>query len=380
MRDAIFSITPARSRVAASFRRAVPRLRLAPLVLLAGSVILAWQSSWRRTASPASSAAPADGRAAENAAAAFLFGGQQRAEVLPAEPLDASGWERLLAGIDLFVFDCDGVIWRGDTLIEGVKAVLEKLRALGKKVVFVTNNSTRSRKQYVQKFHKLGLDFVTEENIFASSFAAAAYLKKQNFKKKAYVIGEDGIIQELEAAGIQWLGGPSDAGRVIDLETISDGQLELDPDVGAIVVGFDRHVNYYKLQYATKCLRQVPGCMFVATNRDAVTHLTAEDEWAGGGATVAAVAASSEKQPVLVGKPAQFMTEFLTAEYGVPASRICMVGDRLDTDMMFGKAGGMRTLLVLTGVTSEAKLRSQDAVIPDHYVTSLGAAPILDFH
>ena len=63
-------------------------------------------------------------------------------------------------------------------------------------------------------------------------------------------------------------------------------KVEVDPDVGAVVVGFDRHINYYKIQYATVCLRELPGCKFIATNLDAVTHLTDAQEWAGNGSMV----------------------------------------------------------------------------------------------
>merc|ERR1712083_518853 len=104
----------------------------------------------------------------------------------------------------------------------------------------------------------------------------------------------------------------------------------------------------------------------------AVTHLTADDEWAGGGSMVAALAASSQREPVLVGKPSQFMTEFLAKEYGISPKRMCMVGDRLDTDILFGQTGGMRTLLVLSGVTTEEKLREKsNRVYPDHYAASI---------
>lgn len=303
-------------------------------------------------------------------------GGQRLRRSPPRHPLTEAERSQLIASTDLFVFDCDGVIWKGDSLIEGVKATLEYLRKLGKILVFVTNNSTRSRKQYAAKFRKLGLDWVSEENIFASSFAAAAYLKSIDFKKKVYVVGEDGILEELDAAGIGHVGGPGDAGKVIDLSTNQGQSAKIVPDteVGAVVVGFDRHLNYHKLQYATKCLREIPGCHFVATNHDAVTHLTADDEWAGGGSMVAAIAASSQRDPILVGKPSQFMTKFLAKQYGVSPARMCMIGDRLDTDILFGQSGGMRTLLVLSGVTVEATLRDKaNHVFPDHYASSLAA-------
>lgn len=94
------------------------------------------------------------------------------------------------------------------------------LRSKGKKLVFVTNNSTKSRKQYAKKFHSLGLA-VSEEEIFSSSFAAAMFLKANDFpqEKKVYVIGEQGILEELELAGFTGLGGPEDGKKTVRLET-----------------------------------------------------------------------------------------------------------------------------------------------------------------
>ena len=120
-----------------------------------------------------------------------------------------------------------------------------------------------------------------QEEIFASSFAAAAYLQSIDFPKdkKVYVIGEEGILKELELAGFQYLGGPTDGDKKIELKP--GFYMEHDKDVGAVVVGFDRYFNYYKVQYGTLCIRENPGCLFIATNRDAVTHLTDAQEWAG---------------------------------------------------------------------------------------------------
>ena len=105
---------------------------------------------------------------------------------------------------DVFIFDCDGVIWKGDSLIDGVPAILDMLKKAGKRIFFVTNNSTKSRKGYLGKFKSLGLDGVEAEEIFSSSFAAAAYLEQTNFKgsgKKVYIIGEVGIEEELDLPG-----------------------------------------------------------------------------------------------------------------------------------------------------------------------------------
>ena len=125
---------------------------------------------------------------------------------------------KMLEGVDSLIFDLDGVIFLGDTVIPGVPETLDKLRALGKKMFFVTNNSTKSRAGYLKKFNTLGLT-VNAEEIFSSSFAAAAYLEQHPLPagKKVYVIGQVGIGEELDLLNIPWTGGPNDSGKEVDL-------------------------------------------------------------------------------------------------------------------------------------------------------------------
>ncbi|KAK1310005.1 Phosphoglycolate phosphatase 2 [Acorus calamus] len=165
----------------------------------------------------------------------------------PYRALSNGDFNELLDSVEAFLFDCDGVIWKGDRLVDEVPRTLEMLRSKGKKIVFVTNNSMKSRKQYASKFCKLGLE-VNEEEIFSSSFAAAMYLKLNSFpqEKKVYVIGEEGILEELKLAGFTCFGGPEDSNKSIQLK--SDFMVKHDENVGAVVVGIDPHINYYKLQ------------------------------------------------------------------------------------------------------------------------------------
>ncbi|XP_057961754.1 phosphoglycolate phosphatase 1A, chloroplastic-like isoform X1 [Malania oleifera] len=286
-----------------------------------------------------------------------------------AQPLKNA--DELIDSVKTFIFDCDGVIWKGDSLIDGVPETLDMLRSKGKRLVFVTNNSTKSRKQYGKKFETLGLN-VIEEEIFASSFAAAAYLQSINFPKdkKVYVIGEDGILKELELAGFQYLGGPEHGEKKIELKP--GFLMEHDNSVGAVVVGFDRYFNYYKVQYGTLCIRENPGCLFIATNRDAVTHLTDAQEWAGGGSMVGAICGSTQRDPLVVGKPSTFMMDYLADKFNILKSQICMVGDRLDTDILFGQNGGCKTLLVLSGVTTLSMLQNpKNTIQPDFYTSKI---------
>lgn len=292
------------------------------------------------------------------------------------QPLSTTNLQDLLDSVDCFLFDCDGVIWKGDTLIDGVPQTLELLRSKGKKVVFVTNNSTKSRKQYAHKFQSLGIS-VTEEEIFSSSFAAAMYLKVNEFptEKKVYVIGGEGIIEELKLAGFTGLGGPEDVNKTVQLK--ANTLFEHDKSVGAVVVGLDPYLNYYKLQYATLCIRENPGCIFIATNRDATGNMTDLQEWPGAGCMVAAVCGSTEKEPIVVGKPSTFLMDFLQKKYNIPTAKMCMVGDRLDTDILFGQNAGCKTLLVLSGVTNQSTLQDpSNHIQPDIYTNQI--SDILD--
>ena len=145
-----------------------------------------------------------------------------------------------------------------------------------------------------------------------------------------------------------------------------------DEDVSAVIVGFDREINYYKIQYATLCIRENENCEFIATNRDAVTHLTDAQEWAGNGSMVGAIAGSAAREPTTVGKPSTFMLDDIADQFKIDKSEICMVGDRLDTDIMFGQNGGLKTMLVLSGVTREETLLSEENQIhPDLYTSKL---------
>mmetsp|Transcript_14091 Transcript_14091/g.38082 ORF Transcript_14091/g.38082 Transcript_14091/m.38082 type:complete len:327 (-) Transcript_14091:154-1134(-) len=305
----------------------------------------------------------------------------------PANDEEKLGLLQKYAG---FIFDLDGTVWYGNHLIPGAAEVLELLRAQGKKIWFVTNNSSKTRATYVKKLMQLGVTAHLDE-VLGSSFAAALYCSSIK-AKKAYVIGEQGLVDELRALGITTLGGPSDSGKNWDWTnpaqagasgepkpsveakpsaTEGPPKLELDPEVNAVVVGLDRSINYYKLQMAMSYILK-NDAHFIATNTDARGNLANEEEWAGAGTMVRAVQGCSEKAPVVVGKPNRLMSDIIAKTAGIPTSSLCMVGDRLDTDILWAEKCGMGSLLVLTGCTTEAQLQSpENTVKPSLYVTSI---------
>ncbi|CAL1599034.1 unnamed protein product [Knipowitschia caucasica] len=282
--------------------------------------------------------------------------------------------KQVLDSVDSVLFDCDGVIWRGDQAVPGASEVINLLKKHGKKVFFVTNNSSKTRKLYADKMSLLGFN-VTEDDVFGTAYCCALYLRTVcQLQGKVYLVGSDAMKQELEAVGIQQTGvGPDPiSGKHADWANVP-----LDPEVKAVVVGFDEHFSYMKMNRAMQYLNQ--GCLFVGTNRDSRLPLEGGKAVPGTGCILQAVEAAAQREAQTVGKPNRFMFECVASQFGVEQERCLMVGDRLDTDILLGSNCGLKTLLALTGVNTVADAlehqRSgcpkRQGMVPDYYVESI---------
>ncbi|KAJ3129795.1 hypothetical protein HK100_008412 [Physocladia obscura] len=272
--------------------------------------------------------------------------------------------------IDTFLFDCDGVIWHADVPVDNVIKVLSQLRTMGKRILFVSNNSTKSRRQYLKKFNQLNIEAYTNE-IFGSAYAAAYYIKNTlqfPSDKKVYVCGMEGIQEELDSEGIKHCGASDDDENLHNLNEMST--IKDDPGVGAVLFGFDLNINYKKLAKAFTYLYSNKDCHFLATNSD-LTFPAGGTVYPGTGALLAALSAPLERKPLILGKPEATMMEVIVDKYHLNRERTCMVGDRLDTDILFGQQGGLKTLLVLTGVTPSVGLEKQ-SIKAEYVIDSLG--------
>ncbi|KAM9425153.1 glycerol-3-phosphate phosphatase [Pholidichthys leucotaenia] len=283
--------------------------------------------------------------------------------------------KQLLDSVDSVLFDCDGVIWRGDQAIPGAPEVVNLLKERGKQVFFVTNNSTKTRRMYAGKLSALGFN-ATEEEVFGTAYCCALYLKTVcRLEGTVFLLGSDAMRQELEAVGIRAIGqGPDHVvGKPIDWASVP-----LDPDVKAVVVGFDEHFSYMKLNRALQYLTQ-EGCRFVGTNRDTRLPLEGGKAVPGTGCLLQAVETAAQRRAETVGKPSRFMFDCLASRYGVKPDRCLMVGDRLDTDIKLGSNCGLKTLLTLTGESTledaEAHEKNgcteRQGMVPDYYVKSI---------
>ncbi|MFQ6124719.1 MAG: HAD-IIA family hydrolase [Candidatus Heimdallarchaeota archaeon] len=241
----------------------------------------------------------------------------------------------------LFI-DVDGVIWHGNRMIEGVNETITELQR-SKKVIFITNNSTLTRLQYQARLTQLGIH-TTMEEIMTSGYAAAMYLAGKARGARIFLIGEEGLKSELEQCGY----------KVVEEYTQSE--------INFVLVGLDRYFTYNKLAHAMTAI--LNGARFLATNADA--QLPAERGLLpGAGSIVSALSTCSGKTPEIVfGKPNSFLLELSLKHLGLQAQDAAMVGDRIETDVLAAKKLNMFSILVLSGVTSQEKLRTSD-VTPD---------------
>lgn len=289
---------------------------------------------------------------------------------------DRSAISSFINRFDTFLFDCDGVLWSGDQVFEGVPETLELLRSKGKRAIFVTNNSTKSRIEYVNKLNSLGI-LSDVEDVFGSAYSSAIYisriLKLPPEKNKVFVIGEAGVETELASEGIPFIGGTDISFRrditPADFQAIAEGSA-LDPGVGVVLCGLDFHLNYLKLAHGLHYLRR--GAIFLATNIDLTLPLH-HDLFIGAGSIMAPLINATGQKPLALGKPSQAMMEAIEGKFQLDRSRTCMIGDRLDTDIKFGiegKLGG--TFHVQTGVDKKEDWQKKDAVaVPLFYADKL---------
>jgi 4-nitrophenyl phosphatase len=254
-------------------------------------------------------------------------------------------------GYKAIVIDLDGTVYHGDIIIDDAAKVIAHL-AKSYKILFLTNNSTRSRADYVHKLERFGIS-CSKYQVITSGYASAKYIKQKCGDSRVYVIGENGLKKELVEQDIQLC----------------------EEDCNIVLVGLDKEFSYSKI---TKALTFIlAGAAFIATNSDPFL-ITPEQVKPGAGALVASIERASGTKAIVTGKPSTFISELLVNELKVAPDEILMVGDRLDTDIQIGINGGMRTALVLTGATKMHELE-QSSISPDYIVKSISEIPtILD--
>jgi NagD protein len=248
-----------------------------------------------------------------------------------------------------YVIDMDGVVYHGHRLIPGAAEFVGRLRAGGHRFLFLTNNSQWTPRDLQHRLDRIGI--AVEETAFhTSALATADFLKAQKPGGTAYVIGGAGLTKALYDAGY----------------TLT----EQHPDY--VVVGDTRSYDYEKIERASRLI--LGGARFVATNLD-LTGPSEDGLQPACGALVAPIELATGRKAYFVGKPNPLMMRTALRKLDAHSSDAFMVGDRMDTDIQAGTEAGMRTILVLSGVSTRATVEAYP-YRPTHVFEDVGEIPV----
>ena len=231
----------------------------------------------------------------------------------------------------LFLFDMDGTIYQENTVFDGTRDLLEWIRSRNGRYIFITNNSSKSVRDYVEKVQNMGLR-AEEENFFTSVQATIRYLKENHDGARVYCQGTRSMVQELKQAGI----------RVTE---------EVEEGIDVVLVGFDMELTMAKLRNTCEILTcQDP--VYLATNPDVCCPVSFGNT-AGYvpdcGSMCYGIEKATGKRPKYIGKPEPTMIDIAREKYGYSAEETLVIGDRLYTDIASGVNAGVDTLCVLSG-------------------------------
>lgn len=243
--------------------------------------------------------------------------------------------------IQAIISDMDGVFWRGDVPLPGLSEFFDLLNRRQIPFVLATNNSSKTRQDYVHKLAKMGVPNVPADSIVTSATATAAYVARHyGTDTLVHVFGSDSLRQMMRDAGF----------RLTD-----------NGDARVVVAGINWELTYDDLKRTAFLIRG--GADFIGTNSD-TTFPSPEGPMPGTGSMLAALEAATGVTPTVIGKPHPHMFEAALALLGTTPAQTLMIGDRLNTDITGAVNLGLRTAMVLTGISTAAEVRESD-IQPD---------------
>ncbi len=253
-----------------------------------------------------------------------------------------------LNNIRAFIIDMDGVLWHGEQALPGLIDFFQTLREKNIRFILATNNASLTPEQYVTKLSRMGVAIETSD-ILTSGTATALYLSKKvnPAKTRIFVVGEQGATQPLIDLGFT-------------LTTDYEGNVDSHSTSAAahfVVCGKDEALSWQKLAIATLNIRA--GAQFIGTNAD-TTLPTERGLTHGNGAILAALEVATGVAPIIIGKPEPIMYQQALALLNVDPAETVAIGDRLGTDILGAVRTGIRSIMVLSGVSTENDITALD--------------------
>lgn len=245
------------------------------------------------------------------------------------------------------IFDMDGVLWHGDIPMPGLADLFDTLRQHNIQFVMATNNASKTPQQYVEKLARFGVA-VAHDQIFTSAEATGDYLQHTYEPGvKAFVVGDVGLVTAVQTRGF----------RLLTVDEVMGGETAV-----FVVAGFNPNATYPQLAAGALLIHK--GADFIGTNPD----LTFPSEYGplpGAGSFLAFLQAATSVEPTVIGKPGPLIFQMAMEKLGGTPQNTAMVGDRLETDIAGGKAAGIQTILVLSGISQRHDVAQANGLQPD---------------
>lgn len=247
-----------------------------------------------------------------------------------------------------YMIDLDGTMFHGKRIVDGAKEWIDYLLANDIPFIFLTNNSSRTPAQAAQHMLDMGFEHIEPKHFYTSAMAAVSYVAANYTERKAFYIGEQGIVQALKEHGFELVNGTDELADFV-------------------FIGLDRQATYETYSQAVKHL--VKGAMLVGTNNDRIL-LSEKGANVGNGSVVALFEHVIGKESVKIGKPHEPILKEALKFMNLSQEEVIIVGDNLETDIALGENFGVETLLVLTGVHQRSDVEALN-IHPTHIVDNL---------
>ncbi len=235
--------------------------------------------------------------------------------------------KELVAKTKLYLFDLDGTLYLSENVFDFSADLLKAIKARGAEYRFITNNSSKGPKDYVEKMARLGIE-ATENEFVSSGLVTTIYMQENFGDEKLYVCGTESLKTQFTDVGL----------KVTE---------DID-EAGAIVIGCDTELTFKKIDDICRTLSERPKIPYIATHPD-MTCPTNYGYMPDCGALANMIFEATGKRPVVIGKPTPLMPELAMQKAGYTREQTVVIGDRLDTDIACGKAAETMTILVYTG-------------------------------
>ena len=251
------------------------------------------------------------------------------------------------------ILDMDGVLWRGETPLPGLADFFTTLRHNNIQFVLATNNASKTPAMYVEKLARFGVE-VEQDLVFTSAEATGQYVAERYARETAvFVVGDVGLQTAIQTRGF----------RLLTVDEVLAGETAV-----FVVAGFNPNTVYAQLAAGSLLIRK--GADFIGTNPD-LTFPSEYGQLPGAGSILAFIQAATGVEPTVIGKPGPLIFQLAMQKLGGTPQNTAMVGDRLETDIAGGKAAGIQTILVLSGISQRNDVAQANGLQPDFIFTDI---------